>query len=188
MYRTGLCVHPFDNTAGPSRPCCCMTCHISRSCDVNAAVPLQIPNKQGELELVTLLQAAERNNSVEIVQLIKEQVSVDAKKTRVCAGPFMSFDQVIVMFCAWSKMLCFLQMEKEDTRVRTDNALKNTFRKIAVVHAVSGVSSRLSLSSSDSINPPPNKRANTTSAEVTVTDAPPRRNATNKKSSSCVIL
>ena len=48
----------------------------SRSCDVNAAVPLQIPNKQGELELVTLLQAAERNNSVEIVQLIKEQVSV----------------------------------------------------------------------------------------------------------------
>ena len=61
----------------------------SRSCDVNAAVPLQIPNKQGELELVTLLQAAERNNSVEIVQLIKEQVSVDAKKTRGCAGPFM---------------------------------------------------------------------------------------------------
>ena len=30
---------------------------ISRSCDVNAAVPLQIPNKQGELLLVTLLQA-----------------------------------------------------------------------------------------------------------------------------------
>ena len=85
-------------------------------------------------------------------------------------------------------MFCFLQMEKEDTRVRTDNALKNTFRKIAVVHAVSGVSSRLSLSSSDSINPPPNKRANTTSAEVIVADAPPRRNATNKKSSSCVIL
>ena len=89
MYRKGyMCAHPFDNPAGPPRPYCC-TYDISRSCDVNAAVPLQIPNKQGELELVTLLQAAERNNSVEIVQLIKEQVSVDAKKTRVCAGPFI---------------------------------------------------------------------------------------------------